>query len=605
MTDERIELVDREYGQCATVNPSRQIKTRKTSFTSIYDRWRKFRIQQLQKKLDRKIESALTEGYTERNYESKITKNANIIAKLEEKIMVLSKENVPSDYVAKRAIKLRKNMIENLTYNVGTMYTVGLENRDAVMHNDILETPVKPVDENVVPYEEIVPEVVEAEDASLMAAAIPSDTSDGKIDVVSGDLDRQAIVDAVNSSFDDIKDKQEPVPISADEVREVINESFGDKDKQAAPSETVSPVDREAVREIVEEAFQEMEKGKETEAPVVAPEKVVVPKEVTDRIPKAPERVVIPKEITEHISREPKKVVIPAEITDHISMPNTVDSEVDQAVERIRVSRNNVSSVNASQYDENGYRRERRRKYNYTPMTDEEIREAQIKLGFDEHGNLIDNGARPQETVSSAKIVGSFVAPTSIPNVTLEDAFVPAQPQLREMPVVTPEREDTSLGLDLDDGKSMFEIIDQGEKPVDNTPEIAPSEGQLTAEDYNELKKKILFLQQQKQATDQQKLQAEREAEEAARQAQEARRVYEISQANYNERMARLRAFTAALEAACNENVKSAEALEKAAKDSIDYVQEQRELADANNRIIGEIDSMIGESENTEGPKVR
>ena len=33
--------------------------------------------------------------------------------------------------------------------------------------------------------------------------------------------------------------------------------------------------------------------------------------------------------------------------------------------------------------------------------------------------------------------------------------------------------------------------------------------------------------------------------------------------------------------------------------------EEQRELADANNRIIGEIDSMIGESENTEGPKVR
>ena len=155
MTDERIEFVDEDYGQVQRISPARQIKTRILSFNNIREKFRQFRIRRLEKKLDKTVEKALTQNYTNENYDRKITKNANAIARLEEKIMVLSREDVPTNYVARRAIKLRKSMIDNLTYNTGAFYSVGLDNRDEVMGTGIVEEqPEVKVVEEPMPYEE-------------------------------------------------------------------------------------------------------------------------------------------------------------------------------------------------------------------------------------------------------------------------------------------------------------------------------------------------------------------------------------------------------------------------------------------------------------------
>ena len=90
MTDERIELVDRDYERCPRDNPSRQIRTRKSSFTTIREKFNSWRIKRLEGKLERKRENALTQGVTDKNFKEKLGERAEVIARLEEKIMLLS-----------------------------------------------------------------------------------------------------------------------------------------------------------------------------------------------------------------------------------------------------------------------------------------------------------------------------------------------------------------------------------------------------------------------------------------------------------------------------------------------------------------------------------
>ena len=548
MTEDRIELVDYpEQGR--RVAPARSIRTRKETFNGLKERFRKFRLSLLEKKLDKKVEKALTEGYTQDNADKKIAHNADVIAKLEEKIMILSRENIPENYISRRAIKLRKNMISNLTYTTtnfyGNMYTVGLENRDVVMEPGIdgeektsveeekpyieeikpvsmdegLSRPVLGDDDVIRPVlrdDDIIKPVIEVPE--MAAAAVPAGKTE--IDVTTDSLDRQSIIDAINSSFDGVMEDTESPVIDKDEVREVVDGVF-------EGTEDMPTVDKDVVRTAVDEAFRRLEKE--------------------DMEPITPDR--------------------------------------------IRVLHNNASSVHSTQFDADGNPIPRRKKYNYTPMTDEEIRLSQIKLGFDEHGNLIDSGKMPQsDVVSRANVVGGFITPK------IEDVFVPAQSSemkpIRDVPVVVPERDDDVVSLDLDDETSMFDIVEQEER-VEDTQPIIPEE--MTIDDYTALKNKILHLRQQQEESQQQRLEAQQRAEDAAARAQEARRLYEVSQANYTDRMKKLRDYAATLEAACTENEKSIAEAEQRFRESDGFIQSQREEMDRTNRIVSEIDSMIGD----------
>ncbi len=534
MTSEMFEFVDREYGQCTRVNPSRQIKTRRLSFDNIREKFTQFRIGMLQAKLDKKVEKALTQGYTNDNYDRKISKNAEVIARLEEKIKVLSKEDVPSDYVARRAIKLRKSMIDNLTYNSGIYYTVGMENYDEVMKSGIEGEDVPVAEErDTIPFEPI-PEVSDNAD-SLQAAAIPNDN--GEIDVVPNSVERQAIVDAVNSSFDEVKEDNDVPVITSEEVRDVINNSLDTEDKIDEPV-----IDTEEVKNAVNEAFKRMESEKESDV-------------------------------------------------------SAVNDSIDDEIERIRVSKNNTKSVNAAQFDENGNRVRRKKKYDYVPMTDEEIRESQIKLGFDEHGNLINNG-KVAAGVSTASVVEEPRI-FSQPKPNISDVFVPVKKdeQVRDIPIVVKDRNESSFGLDLDDENNMFDIIEPAEEEVKEEPVLqADSSSSMTIDDYTALKEKILYLQQQREESQKSRIAAQKRVEESAAREQEARKMYELSQANYNERMKKLRDYAASLEAVCSENEREAAAAEQKIKESEDLALDQQKKADRTNQIIGEIDRMIGDN---------
>ena len=115
----------------------------------------------------------------------------------------------------------------------------------------------------------------------------------------------------------------------------------------------------------------------------------------------------------------------------------------------------------------------------------------------------------------------------------------------------------------------------------------------MTIDDYSALREKILRLRQQKELTAKNRAEAQKRADEAKARAQEARKAYEVSEANFNDRMERLRAYSERLQAACDENVRFAEEANRSAIASEGVVQEQRHKANRFNQQIQEIDSMM------------
>jgi len=146
---EDYELVDREYENCPREGYPRQIKTRNSSYKSIHQRFTDFRIRRLKEKLGRKEKDALTSQYFQSNPEGAIEKKSKAIARIEEKIKILSKEDVPTDYVSKRAIKLKKNMIANLHKNANNLYSIGMSKRDAVFSEVVPSVPIEEKNEDV------------------------------------------------------------------------------------------------------------------------------------------------------------------------------------------------------------------------------------------------------------------------------------------------------------------------------------------------------------------------------------------------------------------------------------------------------------------------
>jgi len=143
MTQSEVELIDGDYGLVRKDRiSSNQIKTKPISFSTISDNWRKFRLKLYNEKLEEEKKSVLTQNFnvddnsrlTEKSIDS-INSKSLIIARLEEKIRILSKESVPSNYVDNRAIKLRTKMMNNLVYNSSNAYSIGLDKMDVVFEN--------------------------------------------------------------------------------------------------------------------------------------------------------------------------------------------------------------------------------------------------------------------------------------------------------------------------------------------------------------------------------------------------------------------------------------------------------------------------------------
>ena len=590
MTSENFEFVDREYGQVSREKPSRQIKTRKASFSSIVERFNNFRIKMKAKKLEKMKESALNATYNRNSIDKEITKKTTAIARLEEKIMILSREDVPEDYVKRRAIKLRKNMMDNLVYNCNNTYQIEEESKKTIFEEEGILDDF-------------------AEDEERMESEEVDSLDKEKINVVPGELERQSIVDAVNAEFPNMEDKES-------------------KEDDSKPEEV-----------------EEQAKEEENPFAFVTQEKVDIPEKN--------------EEVEEEATK--KEETLEAETINQAD----IREEINDAIRKIRVSRNESQSAKVDRYDRDGNPFNERKKYNYipmteeeikasqvkiglseevkeepqaemhtytpmtekeikasqekisnnnqedfvyTPMTEEEIRESQIKLSFDENGNIVDSGKRVVEEENvTARVVDSFTQETEVPS----DELNPEKNVVRDNPIVVEEREKEEKDLGFEDGKNLFEVIKE-DTPENSTkeeevivpveeekkePPKQPKSGKI--DEYTELREKILSLKNRKELTQQKKAEAEKRAEAVSQQALQAKKIADENKRRYDERLEMLRNYSQQLENDCSDNEKSAELADKDAQMNQNFIEAQEKEAQDYSRMVGEIDALISPSEET------
>ena len=217
-------IILRDFEEQSIARDSRvscnQIRTKLTSFSWIKKRWRRFRIARLNMKLEGMKDDLVTssfhansQGVLTKESDKKLTRKTNAIARVEEKIKILSKATVPPKYVSHRAIKLREKMMRLMTYNSSNAYSVGIENYDQVFAEET------PVENPAVGFD--APQA-----AAVMAAAKPM------IDVAQVSADQQAFASEVNKAMNSAEEN----PINRETIENIVDQSFEKVERPPVPT---------------------------------------------------------------------------------------------------------------------------------------------------------------------------------------------------------------------------------------------------------------------------------------------------------------------------------------------------------------------------------
>lgn len=738
MMVDKIDLLDNDYNLVSRKASPRQIKTRSKSFSSISGIFTKFRISRLEKKLEKsrksfvnqEIHKNLGDSSVVRKTEKNIEKKAKAIAKIEEKIMILSKENVPTNYVENRAIKLRKNMMSNLSHNSSMAYSLGIKseadetkaidkifNEDSPLsinervreseledvedveeqENDQVETPesimsreseeigrsvssildgdaskeVEVADDKKVDAvekeevssderdKEVSEPVVESEqipdistfmkdidlnvdtyqDSANANSVIDENESREHIEVVPTDIDRDAIKSSIDDQFENIAKSGD---ISEEETitnagRPNIDDNFNSVDNGAkfVSPETVKDVvgtgskididtdepksiSPEEVRAVLDGKFDEVENAEEED-------KVDTPLDV--------------KSIEETISDALNKLDEEEQnkdLDDEMSFED-IHEEVEDAInERNKISSNESHVARINEFDADGNKKQ---KFDYVPMTDEEIKQAQENIEYEKY----ENPAFKEEKHLPNEIKFNY------PKIRFEDIFIPANKDedykiesedvveeekqeivpvndnIRGEIVVVPDRkvqlpmvveenkedeqvvtsedvqdveeepiEDYTFDTSKDDKKSVSN--DDEDLPFDipsiSTNEIANTRDEL-AKCYA-LKDHVLQLQKEQIKQRKREEEARKAAEDATREAKEQKKFYNESVEKNNQCLELLKSYAEALEEDNERTKQRIQAFEETKEMENRFAEDQRVKAEQALAMVDEINSIIG-----------
>lgn len=566
MAKENVSLVDRDYDQCVEVNPSRQIRTRALSFENIRAKFLKLR-------LDAKVMRTLATPYYSFNYEKKIDKRTKDIAKLEEKIMFLSREEVPHNYVERRAIKLRKNMINNLTFHAmsiyGSGYMVGLENKDLVMApglapDESLQSAAPAVGEPVAVTTEPVP-------ATTEPVAVTTDPIPAATEPVAVTTEPVANDEAGSIPF-------APVTLPEESLPNALAEATSTDPIDV----TGQPLDRDALADVINAEFSAINPDATAETPTGDGEATEESEEpVIDKN-------VFKAAVDDAIAQLGGNALAPA----NGSVPTkteTVATEPDQS----KVIKSSEASVRPERFDENGERVSRPKRYSYTPMTDEEIRAAQINIGMDENGNYVEE---QKPVVSSGREVGKY----KLPPMSFDKMFpsglllLAGKNPEREVPVIPKDRDDE--GLDLSEGTSMFEIVSPPTEDDAKTGAATPTSSSMTSDDYLALKEKVMELRKRRADSKRRREEAQKRVEKATADEESATASFEKTQADYQARIGQLHSYIGALENELKQTQEEATAVEEEARRREEAANAKRREADKTRQMISDLAQMMGDA---------
>lgn len=744
MMVDKIDLLDNDYNLVSRKASPRQIKTRSKSFSSISGIFTKFRISRLEKKLEKsrksfvnqEIHKNLSDSSVVRKTEKNIEKKAKAIAKIEEKIMILSKENVPTNYVENRAIKLRKNMMNNLSHNSSMAYSLGIKTEvdeakaiDKIFNEDsplsinerVRESELEDV-EDVEDVEEQENDQVETPESIMsheseeigrsVSSILDGDTSkefevadDKEVDAVekeevsSDESDKEVSEPVVESEqISDISTFMKDIDLNIGTYKDLTNSnSVIDESKSREHIEVVpTDIDRDAIKSSIDDQFENIAKSSDVSeeetitnagrpniddnfnsvdngAKFVSPETVkgvvgtgskididtdepksISPEEVRavldgkfDEVENAEEEDKVDthldvKSIEETISDALSKLDEEEQnkdLDDEMSFED-VHEEVEDAInERNRISSNESHVARINEFDADGNKKQ---KFDYVPMTDEEIKQAQENIEYEKY----ENPAFKEEKHLPNELKFNY------PKIRFEDIFVPANKDedykiesedvveeekqeivpvndnIRGEIVVVPDRK-VQLPMVVEDNKEDEQVVtsedvqdvDEGpiedytfdtskddEKSVSNDDEdLSFDFSNASANDidgiidklgtksqFDALKARVEQLRKQQIEQRKREEEARKAAEDAARKAEEQKKRYNESIEKNNQSLELFKSFIEALEEDNERTKQRTQAFEETKEMENRFAEDQRVKAEQALAMVDEINSIIG-----------
>ena len=738
MMVDKIDLLDNDYNLVSRKASPRQIKTRSKSFSSISGIFTKFRISRLEKKLEKsrknfvnqEIHKNLGDSSVVIKTEKNIEKKAKEIAKIEEKIMILSKENVPTNYVENRAIKLRKNMMSNLSYNSSMAYSLGIKTEadeakaiDKIFNEDsplsinerVRESELEDVEEQENDQVETPESIMSHESEEIgrsVSSILAGDTSkefkvaeDKEIDAVekeevsSGESDKEVSEPVIESEqIPDISNFMKDIDLNVDTYQDSTNSNSVIDENESREHIEVVPtyIDRDAIKSSIDDQFENIAKSGDVSeeetitnagrpniddnfnnvdngAKFVSPETVksvvgtgskididtdepksISPEEVRavldgkfDEVENAEEEDKVDahldvKSIEETISEALSKLDEEEQnkdLDDEMSFED-VHKEVEDAInERNRISSNESHVARINEFDADGNKKQ---KFDYVPMTDEEIKQAQENIEYEKY----ENPAFKEEKHLPNEIKFNY------PKIRFEDIFVPAKKDedykiesedvveeekqeivpvndnIRGEIVVVPDRK-VQLPMVVEDNKEDEQVVtsedeqDVEEEPIEDytfdtskydEKSVSNDEEDLsfdfsnasaneidciidklgTKSQFDALKARVEQLRKQQIEQRKREEEARKAAEDAARKAEEQKKRYNESVEKNNQYLELLKSYAEALEEDNERTKQRTQAFEETKEMENRFAEEQRVKAEQALAMVDEINSIIG-----------
>ncbi len=739
MMVDKIDLLDNDYNLVSRKASPRQIKTRSKSFSSISGIFTKFRISRLEKKLEKsrknfvnqEIHKNLDDSSVVIKTEKNIEKKAKEIAKIEEKIMILSKENVPTNYVENRAIKLRKNMMSNLSYNSSMAYSLGIKTEadetkaiDKIFNEDspltinerVRESELEDVEEQENDQVETPESIMSHESEEIgrsVSSILAGDTSkefkvaeDKEIDAVekeevsSGESDKEVSEPVIESEqIPDISNFMKDIDLNVDTYQDSTNSNSVIDENESREHIEVVPtyIDRDAIKSSIDDQFENIAKSGDVSeeetitnagrpniddnfnnvdngAKFVSPETVksvvgtgskididtdepksISPEEVRavldgkfDEVENAEEEDKVDahldvKSIEETISEALSKLDEEEQnkdLDDEMSFED-VHKEVEDAInERNRISSNESHVARINEFDADGNKKQ---KFDYVPMTDEEIKQAQENIEYEKY----ENPAFKEEKHLPNEIKFNY------PKIRFEDIFVPAKKDedykiesedvveeekqeivpvndnIRGEIVVVPDRK-VQLPMVVEDNKEDEQVVtsedeqDVEEEPIEDytfdtskydEKSVSNDEEDLsfdfsnasaneidciidklgTKSQFDALKARVEQLRKQQIEQRKREEEARKAAEDAARKAEEQKKRYNESVEKNNQYLELLKSYAEALEEDNERTKQRTQAFEETKEMENRFAEEQRVKAEQALAMVDEINSIIGQ----------
>lgn len=581
MMGDSINILDNNYTR-VKVEKVRPLKTRTGSFNSILSSYRK---KLLEKGLNSFENATLEEKYTDKYpysvIKKKIDLRARIVAELEKKILILSKEDIPSNYVNSRAIKIRNAMMENLVFNSDSAYTkIGIENKDKVF-GDFKTEPKEESFVNPADLYAVSPPIVE----------VPSENAND-LNVIPTDSERKGIEEAISDSFNAVVDEQKS--LMSEESNNNVN-TF------------------EGVNDVIEHAEPIISEDL-TSTNLITPEEVS--KVVGDINP-----------VLDNV-QDVTGSNIPNENSDDVDV-DSIKNEIDRVLSHINVSRNmthpaklnNYSDIDEKEniFDSNAVENSDDSEKNVNSIENDDLTTSDI---FDKISQVYDkielnNEASKQnlqpddaskfrltvDIPSGKDIINHEVYDTLdasfVPDHIDNEVFVSSDDLVRDMPVVVPERSISTLGNEMvkpiensDEDIEEFEF-DESSNDVGTT--MSPLSNDISAELYRmqKLKDQLSVLIQQQQLRAEKLKQTVQYASDVSEMASAVKSNVDSSIKNYQSKVNQLSQAISERTASNDELDREIELYAHDADMNKRFMEMQQSVADQYSQMADEIDNVL------------